>query len=128
MWIPKASPRTEAANFMGGTPPSKSSPVDRATVAREFASWVKSELGDRVERIVLFGSVARGDDRPTSDIDLLIEVRGDPVEVRRAVGPRILEVASETGYFISAFVEPATDAAKGIGIHRTIQREGRILG
>lgn len=103
-------------------------PMDRSAVASEFASWVKALLGDRVVRIVLFGSVARGDERAASDIDLLIEVRGDPVAVRRAVGPRILEVAAETGYFISAFVEPTQDAAKGLGIYRTIAREGRVLG
>ena len=44
---------------------------------RTLAEWVPQIVGELVEaarpaRIVLFGSVARGDDGPDSDIDLMI--------------------------------------------------------
>jgi len=43
-------------------------------LAEEYAAGVHSLLGERLVSIVLFGSVARGDPSPTSDIDLLIVV------------------------------------------------------
>ena len=39
---------------------------------------VQSTLGDRLVSLVLFGSRARGDDRPDSDVDLLIVCTGLP--------------------------------------------------
>ena len=42
---------------------------DRIKIAREFAESIKSE---DIDLIILFGSVARGDDTEESDIDILI--------------------------------------------------------
>lgn len=42
---------------------------NRMEIAREFANAIKS---DKIIRIILFGSVARGDDTEESDIDILI--------------------------------------------------------
>ena len=43
------------------------------SVRRELART----LGDRLDAIVLFGSHARGEARPHSDIDVLVVVRGE---------------------------------------------------
>jgi uncharacterized protein len=43
-----------------------------ATTADRYAALVGAELGDNLVSIVLFGSVARGEATPDSDIDLLI--------------------------------------------------------
>lgn len=42
---------------------------NRITIAKEFA---KSLASDKIKTIILFGSVARGEDTEYSDIDLLI--------------------------------------------------------
>ena len=42
---------------------------NRVKIAHEFANAINS---DNIVRIILFGSVARGDDRKDSDIDILI--------------------------------------------------------
>lgn len=42
---------------------------NRDKIAREFAEAINS---DKIFRIILFGSVARGDDGKDSDIDILI--------------------------------------------------------
>jgi predicted nucleotidyltransferase len=40
----------------------------------EFVAWARELVGDDLEGVVLFGSQARGDARPGSDIDLLIVI------------------------------------------------------
>ena len=42
---------------------------DRIQIAKEFAKAINS---DYIKQIILFGSVARGDDTEFSDIDILI--------------------------------------------------------
>jgi uncharacterized protein len=41
-------------------------------VLNQFRTAVTARYGDRVERIVLFGSRARGDQRPDSDYDIAV--------------------------------------------------------
>lgn len=43
--------------------------MNRVEIAHKFASAINS---DKIIRIILFGSVARGDDNEESDIDILI--------------------------------------------------------
>lgn len=47
-------------------------------VIREFVEQVKNVFRDNLVSIVLFGSVARGDCREDSDIDMLIVMRNLP--------------------------------------------------
>nr|HID15045.1 nucleotidyltransferase domain-containing protein [Anaerolineae bacterium] len=42
---------------------------------------LQEQMGDRLLAIALYGSIARGQGEPTSDVDLLIVVRGDRLEM-----------------------------------------------
>lgn len=44
----------------------------------EFRREIENIYGDRLEEIILYGSHARGDATPNSDIDLLVVLRGTP--------------------------------------------------
>ena len=73
-------------------------------VLMRFRCAVTEIYGDRVERVVLFGSRARGEARPDSDYDVAIFLRGMAdrfVEMNRLadLSTHILE---ETGEFIHA--------------------------
>ena len=57
--------------------------------ANAFAQEVRAELGDRVDSIILYGSVARGDIHEDSDIDVL--VIGQNVNAQKK---RVSEIAS----------------------------------
>ncbi len=50
--------------------------IERAV--RAYADALKAHFGDRLVALVLFGSVARGEATPFSDIDMLIVVSGLP--------------------------------------------------
>lgn len=55
-------------------------------VAQAFADELGQRLGSELDRIVLFGSVARGQHGSDSDVDVLILLRGrrDPLLLDRA--------------------------------------------
>jgi predicted nucleotidyltransferase len=60
--------------------------IGQATaLAREYAEVLRDRLGDAIERIVLFGSRARGEARPGSDFDVLVVVHIPRSQAREAV-------------------------------------------
>jgi predicted nucleotidyltransferase len=54
--------------------------MNRKEIAKEFADEVIKRFGDEIGDIILFGSVARGEDNTESDIDILIVWKGDKVK------------------------------------------------
>ena len=77
------------------------STVDR-DVIDSFAEDVVDALGDRVSEVRLFGSYARGDELPGSDIDVLVVLEdrkeGDQAE--------ILDIASDYFWSHDVFFSP----------------------
>lgn len=69
-----------------------------------FRAAVADLYGERVERVVLFGSRARGDARPDSDYDVAVFLRG--MGDRFAEMDRLADLSTaildETGGFIHA--------------------------
>jgi hypothetical protein len=88
---------------------------------------LRQVYGPRLERVILFGSHARGDARPDSDIDLLVVLEG-PVDVmaeaRRTSG-LTLRMAAERGAALS-FVHLSSDefADQRRPLVRSIRDEG----
>ena len=68
-------------------------------VLTRFLATVAEIYGDRVERVVLFGSRARGDARPDSDTDIMIEI--DP-----AAGIGVYEYVGLKEFIASLFDGP----------------------
>jgi predicted nucleotidyltransferase len=50
--------------------------VDTQTVAARLKAYLKKAFGDRLRGVVLYGSEARHEARPESDIDLLVLLAG----------------------------------------------------
>ena len=48
-----------------------------ARILRDLRAELEQRLGDRLAAVYLYGSRARGDARPDSDIDVLIVLRGE---------------------------------------------------
>lgn len=58
---------------------------------KELKESLSEFLGDRLLGMILFGSVARGDDTEESDIDVAIIIRGLTREIKHQVLDRVAE-------------------------------------
>ena len=51
-------------------------------IVLKFSQQVKKLLGQKLDKVILYGSYARGDFRPDSDIDIMILVKMSDEEIR----------------------------------------------
>lgn len=99
---------------------------NRFEIAQKFADNISS---NDIERIILFGSVARGDDTTGSDIDILI-VSNKSEKIEAKVSEEVFKVILNNKEFISAHVmsESKLDKLKNFSFLKNIKKEGIILG
>ena len=56
---------------------------DIQPIIQEFTEQAKAHYGDRLAKIILFGSYARGEAHEESDVDLLVVLNDDEVQTRK---------------------------------------------
>lgn len=64
----------------------------RTETLKELKTILEPFLGDRLQRMILFGSMARGDYRDDSDIDVAIVIRRLTRELKHEILDRVAEV------------------------------------
>ncbi len=86
-------------------------PFDAEAISRAVARDLEDLYGDRLKGVVLFGSWARGDAHPESDIDLLVVLdRVDSSwDERRRMGPIMDRHSEDNETVVSAIVVAETD-------------------
>ncbi len=77
-------------------------PKKRKQIAKEFAGMVIKRFGDKIEKIILFGSVARDDYNKDSDIDVLVVVKGDSFKMQRMISEIVINILLNKEKYISA--------------------------
>ena len=75
----------------------------------EFVRRVKEKYEDKIDSIILFGSVARGEAKEDSDIDVLIVVKKEDFRLRRVLIGIAFDILLETGNDISVKVLSTID-------------------
>ena len=103
----------------------RASPADDPILKR-FRAALDALYGDRIERVVLFGSRARGDAREDSDYDIAVFLTGLAdrwQEVDRIV-PLVTDILYEDGAFIHALPHRAGSYEDRTLLMREIRREG----
>ena len=78
-----------------------------------------------VLRVALFGSVARGEDTPESDIDILVELK--PPDERPPLGLKWFGLEEELGRILGREVELVSESALSPYIRPYVEREMVIL-
>lgn len=96
---------------------------------RRFAAAARALYGDRVERIVLFGSRARGDAQEDSDWDIAIFLHdmGDWWQEAEPLGAIEAKLTDETGAVVTAQPFRAGGYADRTPLMAEIRRDGRDL-
>jgi uncharacterized protein len=98
----------------------------RDPVLTRFRAALDAAYGDRIERVVLFGSRARGDHRPDSDYDVAVFLRdigGVGEEIRRLVDLAD-PILADTGAVIGAVALPEGSYRDRTSFMGELRREG----
>lgn len=100
--------------------------TNRRMVAQRFANNINSDL---IKQIILYGSVARGDDTEDSDIDILIISSYEP-EIRPKISEEIFNAIKDYRELISANVisEELFNKTKDYSFLTNVLKDGIILG
>ncbi len=101
-------------------------------IVREFERRLSAHYGERLVKLVLYGSQARGDAEEASDIDVLVVLQ-EPFSFeaeRLAIGDIAYDLSSANGVLISCAVESADrfdDETYKTPFLRNVRREGIAL-
>ncbi|AWX33393.1 nucleotidyltransferase domain-containing protein [Methanosphaera sp. BMS] len=100
--------------------------LNRLELANDFAKKIKS---DDIKLIMLYGSVARGEDNSESDIDILI-VSDNADDLRYKVNDLVVDVSLDCGEIISPHLmtEKHFNKTKDLRFLSNVLKEGVILG
>src|SRR5688572_20399263 len=102
------------------------SPLEEAMLPR-FCGAARTILGDRLSRVVLFGSRARGESDEDSDVDLLVVTTGHSADEERAIVDAATTLSLESGLILSPLVREERWLTTDIPVVREIAREGVTL-
>ena len=95
-------------------------------ILKRFRAALDDMYGDRVERVVLYGSRARGDHRPDSDYDVAVFIRdyGTLTEELHRLAAITTEILLDTDADVSAMPFPAGAYRERTGFMHELRIDG----
>ncbi|ABC45738.1 hypothetical protein GGP80_003012 [Salinibacter ruber] len=104
-----------------------STPVRRALSDAESA--LGEIYGDRLKKLIVYGSQARGEAHPDSDVDLMIVLGGRvyPDEEAQRTSQLVIRLASEYGVALSPLHLSEENFERDRPLPRAARREGVVL-
>lgn len=99
---------------------------DRIKIAKEFAKAINS---DKIDKIFLFGSVARGEDNEDSDIDILI-ISNNWEEIDDIISEEVFNVVLDKQELISPYIlnEKQFNETKHFTFLKNVLTDGVLIG
>ncbi|MEW6267310.1 MAG: nucleotidyltransferase domain-containing protein [Thermodesulfobacteriota bacterium] len=102
--------------------------MDRDAFLRRVKELLSEAFGDRLQGVVLYGSEARGEAQPDSDIDVIVLLRGPVNEVAdtRNVIRTLYSLQPEVGFRpIDAYPVDVREYEAGLwAVYRNARQEG----
>ena len=102
-------------------------------VIDEFVKGVNEILGDRIKKIILYGSYARGDYNKNSDIDIMILTDlndKEIVEYRKQIWDFAYDIELENDVLISPLIKNIDKFnywLEALPFYMNVQKEGVVL-
>ncbi len=98
-------------------------------ILRRFRAALDKVYGDKIERVVLFGSRARGDARSDSDYDIAVFLKELTIFDKEAeqIARIEIDILNDTGAVINAMPFSAGAYNRRTGLMRELRREGLDL-
>lgn len=108
------------------------SPLEQQ-LATDFARAVRERYGDRVSSLRVFGSRARGEARPDSDLDILVLLEAATLDDRRAISDLATDLMLEhlMGFEVAPRVLSCEEFQRLVSLERLfpaeVERDGIVL-
>ncbi|MDR2967186.1 MAG: nucleotidyltransferase domain-containing protein [Methanobacteriaceae archaeon] len=102
--------------------------MDKKQLAINFARSLKDP---KIEKIILFGSVARGEDKEDSDIDLLIITNSDNIkDLKEEISNKAWDLLLATGEYISLIIRSKSyyEKNKNFSFLSNVNEDGVVIG
>ncbi len=107
--------------------------TDVREIVRSFSSQLYQLLGDKLSKVILYGSYARGDFHNNSDVDIMILVRMSEDEIRSVryqIYDMAFDILMDTGVDISPIIKNEDQYMywiEDLPFYRNIAKEGVII-
>jgi predicted nucleotidyltransferase len=113
-------------------------PAHISEIIRQYTGALQRHFGDQLYSVVLYGSMARGDYGPSSDIDLLIVADGLPqshrarnrilVEIEERLYPSLASLYRSVGYVeISTKIKTPAEARRFTPLYLDMTQDAILL-
>lgn len=108
-------------------------PDDIRNVVYRFSIQLKNLLGNRLAKVILYGSYARGDNHDHSDVDVMILVRMTDAEIKRIendVYDMAFDIEMETGIDIFPIIKNEEQYEYWVDtlpFYRNVRDEGVVI-
>jgi len=102
-------------------------------ISNEVVSGVKNIFGEKLKKVILYGSYARGDYDNQSDIDIMVlaDIEQENIPHYR---PKIRRISNDIGLENDIFVSVMLDSEKFFSVnmsvssfYRNVIKEGKVL-
>jgi predicted nucleotidyltransferase len=94
---------------------------------REFIKKVREKYGDKIDRIILYGSYARGEAEEESDIDVLIIGDVSLDELVDISFPILLKYGEHISHQVMSIEHFEFLEREGYGFIKNVKREGKVI-
>ena len=110
-------------------------PKNIEKIVREFVNQANELLGDRIKKIILYGSYARGDYKKNSDVDLMIltDLSDDEIiEFREKLSDIAFEIEFENNFDVMLSpllknIDKFNYWLEALPFYMNVEKEGVVL-